>query len=263
LICIHAMPLAAQTPSPIATWQYSPGLVLAPLFGHPLPTWSIVLGVGAEVEPQYTGSQRYVLNPGPTIDVRYRDQFFFSTGEGLGANLLRGSHYRAGAAISYDRGRDQDLNLRLRGLGDVSPAPELKLFAEYAILPFVLRADLRRGLGGHDGYIGEVATYLPIAGSEHFHWFVGPSVELADSRYMSAYFGISPEQSARSGYRRFTADGGIKSIKFGTTAGYNFTEHWLVECDAAVQRLLGDAARSPVTEEKAQFLVAITLGYQF
>ncbi len=32
----------------------------------------------------------YYIEPGPTIDVRYRDLAFFSTGEGLGVNSLRG-----------------------------------------------------------------------------------------------------------------------------------------------------------------------------
>ena len=254
---------AAQTPSPLANWQYSSGIALAPATGHPLPEWLVVVGGSAELSPQYEGSQRYTVKPGPSIYVRYKDRFYASTGEGIGVDALRGTNYRAGIGISYDLGRDQDLNLRLRGLGDVDPAPELKLYGEYVIFPFVLHADVRRGLGGHDGYIGDLGFYVPVAGSEKFFVFVGPSFTWADDRYMGSYFSITPEQAARSQFAPFNASAGAKSARVGLTAQYNPTEHWFAEADFAYERLLGDAANSPITEDPSQFALALTVGYRF
>jgi outer membrane scaffolding protein for murein synthesis (MipA/OmpV family) len=263
LALVAAREAAAQTPSPLANWQYSSGIALAPAAGHPLPEWLVVVGGSADLSPQYEGSQRYIVRPGPAILVRYKDRFYFSTGEGIGVDALRGKNYRAGVGISYDLGRDQDLNLRLRGLGDIDPAPELRLYGEYVIFPFVLHADLRRGLGGHDGYIGDVGFYVPVAGSEKFFVFVGPSFTWADDRYMSSYFGITPAQATRSQFAPFTASGGAKSARMGLTAEYNMTEHWFAEADLAYERLLGDAADSPITEDPSQFALALTVGYRF
>jgi outer membrane scaffolding protein for murein synthesis (MipA/OmpV family) len=254
---------AAQTPSPLANWQYSGGIALAPATGHPFPEWLVVVGASPLLSPQYEGSQRYTVKPGPTIFVRYKDRFYFSTGEGLGVDVLRERTYRAGVAISYDLGRDQDLNLRLRGLGDVDPAPELKLYGEYVIFPFVLHADVRRGLGGHDGYIGDVGFYVPIAGGEKYFVFIGPSFTWADDRYMSSYFGITPAQAARSQFSTFTANGGAKSATLGLSAEYSFTDHWFAQADMAYQRLIGDAGDSPITEDPSQFALALTIGYRF
>ncbi|MBD0276180.1 MAG: MipA/OmpV family protein, partial [Acetobacteraceae bacterium] len=192
---------------------------------------------------------------GPVIDVRHRDLLFASTGEGLGANLLRGENWRAGIALTYDLGRRAaSYERHLHGLGNINPTPEVKLFADYVIsreFPLVLRADIRRNLGGSDGWIGDLGAYMPLPGShERFFWFAGPSLTLADSRYMSQWYGVGVAQAARSGLRRSDADAGLRSAGAGVTAIWHFDEHWALVADGAVQRLLGSAADSPITERK-------------
>src|SRR6185312_140681 len=196
-LCLAVAPVAAQTPSPLANWQYSVGEVLVK-FGGPLPDWRVTVGAGAEMAPIYEGSKRYDATPSAVIDVRYKDIAFLSDGEGLGVNVLRGRTYRAGVAIGYDLGRDHHVQHRLTGTGNVGVAPEAKLFAEYFLLPFVYRIDIRRGLGGHDGVIGDLGMYVPLPLAKNAYLFTGPSITFADTRYMRAYFGISPAQASRS-----------------------------------------------------------------
>src|SRR6202451_2031028 len=95
----------AQTPSPLQDWQYSGGIILARLFEPDLPTWRTILGGAAETEPIYEGARAYRTSGGPVFDIRLRDEAYFSTGEGLGYNFLRGDHYQFGAALAYDLGR--------------------------------------------------------------------------------------------------------------------------------------------------------------
>jgi outer membrane scaffolding protein for murein synthesis (MipA/OmpV family) len=257
-----AAPAPAQTPSPLANWQYSVGDLLMPLLGKP-PEWQTILGGGVSLQPRYEGAQRYRLQPAPVIDIHYRDLAFISDGEGLGYNLIRGKTYRAGVALTYDLGRDQDVDPHLRGLGNVDAAPEAKLYADFAILPFIFDLDLRRGIGGHDGYIGDLAFHVPIPLGKQFFIFAGPSVTLADGRYMQAYFGVDTVQASRSQFRRFDAKGGLKRAGLGVTAIYRFTENWMLASDLAAARLLGDAARSPIIESKAEFSIDASLVYKF
>jgi len=95
----------SQTPSPLQEWQYSSGIILERLFEPDVPKWRTVLGAGLEFRPLYQGSSAYRGEGGPVINVRYRDLAFFSVGEGLGVNFLRGENYRAGVALGYDLGR--------------------------------------------------------------------------------------------------------------------------------------------------------------
>jgi outer membrane scaffolding protein for murein synthesis (MipA/OmpV family) len=252
----------AQTPSPLANWQYSVGDLLMPLLGTP-PEWQGFVGGGVALQPRYEGARRYHLQPAPVVDIHYRDLAFISDGEGLGYNLVRGKTYRVGIALTYDLGRDQDVDPHLRGLGNVDAAPEAKLYADFAILPFIVDLDLRRGIGGHDGYIGDVAFHVPVPLGENLFVFAGPSVTLADGRYMQAYFGVDAVQAARSQYRRFDARGGLKRAGLGATAIYKLGENWMLASDLAAARLLGDAARSPIVESRAEFTIDASLVYKF
>jgi outer membrane scaffolding protein for murein synthesis (MipA/OmpV family) len=257
-------PAAAQTPSPLANWQFSAGEVLVKLDDEPLPEWRITLGATGSVAPRYEGADSYRPTPGGFFDIRYRDIAFFSVGEGLGVNLLRGDTYRAGVALSYDLGRDDHDDPRIRGLGDIDPAPEAKLFAQIFVLPAVLTADIRRGLGGHDGWIGDFGAYIPYATSdERFVVFAGPSVTVADSDYMESYFGVNASQAANSRLPRFDADAGLKNANFGLTALYFIDDNWFLVANAAVERLLGDAAESPITQSRTQFTVDFSVAYMF
>jgi outer membrane scaffolding protein for murein synthesis (MipA/OmpV family) len=259
---LAAAPVTAQTPSPLANWQYSVGEVLVPL-GGPVPDWRVTVGAGADVEPIYEGSKRYSVQPSVVLDVRYKSIAFLSDGEGLGVNLLHGQTYRAGVAIDYDLGRDHHLQHRLTGLGNVGVAPEGKLFAEYFLLPFVYRADIRKGFGGHNGIIGDLGMYVPLPVGKNAYVFTGPSVTFADSDYMQAYFGITPAQAARSQFHTFTARGGLDRAGWGITALYKHSEHWWVEAEGAWEYMLGDAGRSPIVEDKSQFAAGVNLLYRF
>ena len=94
-IAVFPASVAAQTPSPLGEWQYSAGVPLQKLFNPAVPAWQISVGAAMTLQPRYAGSDRYRVMGGPNFDVRYRDLFFLSTGEGLGANVLRGPNWRA------------------------------------------------------------------------------------------------------------------------------------------------------------------------
>lgn len=261
-------PAHAQTPSPLAEWQYSSGIVLEQMFEPALPKWRIRLGPSASFQPRYDGSDSYHTLAGPSIDIRYRDRFFLSTGEGIGVNVLTGPNWRVGVGAAYDMGRRAADDLgHLQGMGNINPAPSVRLLGEYAVsksLPLVLRADLRRNFGGDNGWIGDLGAYMPMPGSsETFAWFAGPTMTIADSRYMNSWFGVNAAQSARSGYRQYHASAGIRSVGFGVSASYTIDKHWIVSADGAFQQLVGSAAHSPITQTRASGVFDLAVNYQF
>jgi len=73
----------SQTPSPLQEWQYSAGVVLFRMFEPNQPDWRSQIGLAAEPRPAYEGARNYRTLAGPVIDVRYRDIYFASTGEGI------------------------------------------------------------------------------------------------------------------------------------------------------------------------------------
>jgi outer membrane scaffolding protein for murein synthesis (MipA/OmpV family) len=253
----------AQTPSPLAYWQYSVGQTLTPL-GGPVPDWRYNIGGGVMTQPEYEGAKRYQVVPSPVVDIRYRDIAFASDGEGLGVNVLRGTTYRAGIAISYDVGRNHTDDPRLATLHAVGPTPEVKLFGEAFFLPFVVTGAIRQGIVGHQGLIGDFGAYVPIPLATDLYLFAGPSVSIANKEYMHSYFGVTPNQStAGPQLRAFSPGGGAKNVGFGLTAAYLLTDNWIIIADGAYERLLGDAANSPIVETKSQFTLGLNLVYHF
>jgi len=268
LALLAARPSLAQTPSPLAEWQYSSGIQLQRLFEPTVPDWQVELGVGTQYGPVFDGLTRYQAEPGPVVDIRYKDIAFASSGEGIGFNLFSFRHVRFGAAVTYDLGRSPHLDGEdLSGLGTIHPAPEIKIFAGYALaqaFPLVIRVDARKQIGATNGYIGDAGAYLPMPGSsQKFAWFLGPTVTLADSRYMNAYFGVSQEQAAHTSYHQYKASAGFKSAGLGLSADYFVTPHIIISANGACGRLLGSAANSPITRSKFDTAGSLALLYKF
>jgi outer membrane scaffolding protein for murein synthesis (MipA/OmpV family) len=261
----------SQTPSPLQEWQYSGGIVLQNLFEPNQPTWRIDLGAAAEAEPVYQGAAATRIYGGPMFNIRYKDIAFFSVGEGLGYNFLRGSNYRVGIAVGYDSGRrEADEYDHLRGLGNISLAPSVKLFGSYVVskaFPIVIQADVRQiVLGGADGTLGDLEAYMPLPGSSKtFVMFLGPSITWANRSYLQKEFGITEEQSLASSerYPVFNAHGGTNSVGLGFSATKIFSQRWLLNVNAAYSRLRGSAAESPITEAKVQRGLALSVVYHW
>ena len=258
----------AQTPSPLQEWQYSAGIDLMKMFLPAIPTWQVDVGLAVDDRPIYEGARARRVLGGPVIDIRYQDLAFFSIGEGIGVNLLRGDHYRAGIALGYDLGRrdEQDLT-HLSGLGDVGRAPVVRGFGTYVVskeFPLVLRVDVRKIIGGARGWVGDVDAYLPLPGSsEKLVMFAGPSVKFADRLHMQTLFGVVPYQSVDSGYPVYTAHGGLNSAGFGFSATRFLSKKWLLNIDLAANREFGSAIDSPIVQRKVQTVIAFSVVYRW
>lgn len=258
----------AQTPAPLAEWQYSVGVPLEKMFEGEPQKWEVRVGAAASVRPYYEGTSKYYVLAGPVVDIRYRDVAFLSTGEGLDWNVIHTDHVRAGIALTYDFGRrekhDHD---HLGGLGNIGMALESKVFAEYVVskeFPLVIRANVRRQFGGANGVIGDIGAYMPLPGSnEKFFWFAGPTMTFADSAYMSRWYGVSADQATRSGLPQHRASGGIKSYGGGVSAMWFFGKNWFTTADIGVSALVGDARSSPVTSRSTSLTGDISINYQF
>ena len=70
-------------------------------------------------------------------------------------------------------------------------------------------------------------------------------------------------QAAASGYRGYNAHGGLTAAGLGFSATHFITHGWLINADVAVNRLLGSASDSPITQSSFQGIVELTTAYQW
>lgn len=261
----------AHSQAPIAYWQFSAGQVLAH-YGKDAPKWRIIIGPSAVYQPEYEGSDNFELKPGVALNIRYRGRLFLSGGEGIGYDVFRSRNYRAGVAVSYDLGRNDDVD-GLYGLGGIHPAMQVKLYGEYVFrpklksreLPVILSLDLRRTIRSYGGITGNIGVYSPVAGSkeERYFVFLGGGASFVDDKTVDAFFGVTALQAAASGLPPFDPEWGVKAASAGMNAGWVFTDNWVASFAISGKRLLSHASRSPIVQEEWQFFSSVSLGYLF
>ena len=269
MLACHSQSAVAQTPSPLQEWQYSGGIILARLFEPDLPEWRRVVGLAAEVQPAYDGSRAYRLQGGPVINIHYRDIAFISTGDGIGYNFVRSSHFQAGIGLTYDFGRQEKEDYaNLRGMGNISAAPVGKLYASWVLsrkFPMILRVDARQFIGGAQGAIGDAGVYLPLPGSSRkFVMFAGPSISMATRHYLQRLYGVTPAQALASGHPAYEIDhAGTSAVGVGFSASKFITDHFLINLDSALNQIRGTPSRSPLVERRTQRELALSLDYHW
>ena len=205
-----------------------------------------------------------------SINVYYRDLWYFSTGEGLGYNFLRGDHYQVGIGLSYDLGREQRVDgANLNGMGDIKAAPVAKIHGSWVLsrkFPMILRVSARQYIGGAQGAVGNASVYVPLPGSSRtFVMFAGPSITMGTRHYLQTVYGVSEQQSIESGHPEYlftragTSDAGV-----GFSATKFLGKHLLVNLDAAISQVRGDGLAQPADRNphpaRAGAVVRVSLG---
>jgi outer membrane scaffolding protein for murein synthesis (MipA/OmpV family) len=218
------------------------------------------LGAGGMVAPAYEGADEYLFTPYPIVLLHYlRLPVLGDFGGGPEAGLSIGPSFR------FVPGRDEDDHSHLDGIGDVSPAYEFGATIGYRTGMWRGFVTLRQGFGGHHGLIGEVGVDAIVEPTPRLTVNFGPRIGFAGSDYLDTYLGVSPDQGAASGLPEFDPDGGIKGVGLEAEARYALTRNWSLLGKAGYERLVGDAADSPVTDlgSANQLTAGIGFSYRF
>ncbi len=245
--------------------------------------WTMRVGAGALIAPAFVGSKTYQVSAVPALRLAYGDRFFASVEEGLGYALVSTSAWSAGPVVRVAFGRDEDGSSPFRiggrretaliGLGDVPTTAEAGGFVRYRWESWSASAELRHGIGGHDGLVGNLSASHVWRFSSPFTGgrgpgiiSLGPRVSFASQAYNSAYFGIDPSQSLRSGLRSYSPEGGLVSFGAGGVVVVPVAPRTSVTLLFGYDRLAAAAARSPLIRERGsrnQAVVGLFATYEF
>ncbi|MEQ8233874.1 MAG: MipA/OmpV family protein [Gammaproteobacteria bacterium] len=239
------------------------------------PGWRVGIGLAPVVSPVFEGADDYGFSIFPDLRFQYRDRFFASVPEGIRYRAINGPRLKAGPIARIRFGREEDDGGSpflvsgsvdgLDGLGDVDAAAELGGFVSYQLAAWRARAELRHGLGGHEGVIGDLSLDY-TGGARGVRYAVGPRLRFGSADFVDTYFGISAAQSARSGLPRFDADGGLNSVGIGASVVVPYGERLTLVAFGGYDRLLGDIADSPLVEQRGsanQLAAGVSLSWQF
>jgi outer membrane protein len=197
---------------------------------------------------------------------RGAEPFKFSAPDySFGIPLISSGGFSAGPAANIESGRKKsDLDVPV---GKVKTTIEAGAFANYQLTDSLyLRAEALKGLGGHDGIVGTLGADQVWRDGDRYVFSIGPRVLFSDSRYQRAYFGVSPAAALASGLPAYRPSGGIRGIAAASSISYQFDPRWGLFGYGRYERLVGDAAKSPIVRElgsRNQLSGGLGLSYTF
>jgi outer membrane scaffolding protein for murein synthesis (MipA/OmpV family) len=216
--------------------------------------WSLRLGAIGMYKPEYEGSDDYGFQGFPLIDISWRDTIFFNVRKGLGAYLWNRNDVKIGGSIGYT----------FDGLGDIDGGATANVFFEWKIVDISLSAHYEQQFTGEDtGFQVNAGLGYDLQPGEKI--ILKPSLKMtySSSDYMEEYFSISAGQSGQSGLPVYDADSGFKSFGLQILAIYRLDRNWGLQAMVGYDRLVDDAADSPVVKDKDQYLIGAGLSYLF
>ncbi|SMO66719.1 MipA/OmpV family protein [Paracoccus laeviglucosivorans] len=207
---------------------------------------SLDAGIGASYSPEYMGSGDNNASP-----------WFILKNVTLGTPEGEKQGFSFIPSLRYMGDRDSSDYDRLQGLDDIDRAGELGLRVNYVTGPFTSYGAVRKGFGGHDGVVGEIGTKYRFEPNDKLTLWTGAELELGDDKFTGTYFGVSDSEAVSSGYSAYDPDGGPYRANISLEARYMLTPDTSLLGKVTYGRLMGDAADSPIVEEKGQPSISI------
>ena len=223
-----------------------------------LPEDYVAIGAAVRTRPAYDGSDDQRTDLIPLVRY-YGKPWFVRTTQGIlegGARFALTKGLDAGVQLAYEEGRktgESDL-LESMNIPDLDPGASLGAHLEWDFTlgpaPASLLARWRQHLDSDRGAQADLRFNIAVYGSRGI--FVGL---YAQATWANA-------ESIRSFYL-VDAGSGLLHTSIGTLASYDLSRHWQLVGGLQLRRLHGDAAESPIVEDKSAFYANAGLAYRF
>jgi outer membrane protein len=217
----------------------------------------VTVGIGMGSGPKFEGSNEYAIMPIPIISMEY-GSFFLSPMGGVGMRVpVEGFVISPALRVRPERNINSD-----GGLGDRTTS--LRLAGGAGIVwnagGFSLGADVSQGLSEKNKgwtYDLEAGYSRPI--SAEWSYTAKVSAMYADRDYNQTYFGITSDESVRTGYETYYARAGFKHVGLGGSLNHVIDKDTMLGIFASYRRLIGPAADSPIVERGSKDQVTLAV----
>ncbi len=226
--------------------------------------YSISVGAGGKVKPEYFGSDDYELSAVPVFDVR---RFYIP---GLG-QVVDGKSKQRGFSIypsfSFIGEREASDSVDLTGTNTIDWAFEAGLGIQYRYDWIRTFAEFRQGFNGHDGQTGTLGMDFTFEPADRTTLVFGPRINWGSNDFMDTYFGVTAAEAAAPGslLAVFDPGSGFNSAGVEMRMSYEWNDRTTLHFDAGWERLINDAADSPIVRlgDEDQFSVGVGISYRF
>ena len=220
--------------------------------------------LGAQSGPAYFGSDELEFGPAVRGGFNFLDLGRLTVGEPVFDDdpYARDDGFNVHASFRFIGERDASEYDDLKGMDDVDATLELGLGVGYVWPNLEVFADARYGIGGSDGWVGELGADFIARPTDRLTLRVGPRFLYGSENFTETYFGVSASESAASGMNAYDPDGGLTSAGVEMTATYRLGERWWLEGGARWDKYQDDAADSPIVRRGSDESTEAYIGFR-
>ncbi len=217
-----------------------------------------------QLKPQLAGFVRYgrfTLTGAGGFTTRRQDD----VERGLDAELLRRESVRINLSLRYDPGRRENESDQLAGMGNIEHTVRSRLSLRWEPGPY-WSLSLASGLdllGNGGGYTVEAGVSRTFVIDAQHRVILGASLTGAGDRYLQSWYGVTAEQSARSGYLVYKPSEGLRDVHTSATWRIEVNPQWSGFASLGATRLLGPAADSPLTRQRNGWSMSAGIARRF
>lgn len=240
-------------------------------------TWRFTVGLGAAVFPDYAGSNNYTVGVLPRLRAEKGTYNVDVYGPLISSNVLPSRTWQFGPAGQYIRGSLCNSNDNV--VNNMHCLSDSFMFGAGGGYTFRLSEASRLTpkarllfdvTGASDGYTFEPQIEYGHRLSPKWQALGVANLLVSSDGFQSYYFGIDSPQARRSGLRRYNADGGVQQFGLTAIGRYSIDASWSIDLLGRYQRLVGDAADSPLVNgtsdsrgDANQFTVGVVGAFHF
>jgi outer membrane scaffolding protein for murein synthesis (MipA/OmpV family) len=204
-----------------------------------------LLGAGIRSRPDYDGANKQELEPIPLV--RYYGPILFArTTQGIleGGARTQFAGLTAGVQLAYEGGNDRtDVDW------GASIGAHLEWDTKIGPAPLNVLGRVRYHLDGDLGTQADLRSTVGVYGRGGLLAGVFVQATWATDEWVRSYY--------------TTGSGGLLFTQAGIEGAYNLSRRWVMLASVSVRRLHGDAASSPITEDKTNYYASAGLTYRF
>ncbi|TCI02669.1 MipA/OmpV family protein [Corallincola luteus] len=197
--------------------------------------------------------------------VKFENEHFFVDKDGAGYKLFENQQHRVGIAIGIGKeewdpkntNRFRTLDTRHRSIdAGVSYRFQDRIYGQFSAK---LSTDIS---DDHNGIRADLGYGYPYPVTPELMLIPNIHLSYMDSDYANYYYGVSEEESARSGVSAYDTGSALK-YGVGLAAAYRITEEWSVSAGANYSWLDSELEDSPLVDDDAESSVFMGVSYKF
>ena len=230
----------------------------------------ITVGLGTKYAPKYMGSDKYNSTIAPYFDWT-NGIWFANSAKGVGLTYSFDNGLYLGQALGYAWGRKDDDSAwfesgssHLKGMGKIKTTASSTTTLGWWMTPWIgFEGNVIAPLTDSQGALYNIGLNVILFHSDSDTLLVSNIRNYGDARYNNTWFGVTDKQSANTGFKQFTPDGGSSSVDYAINWQHTFDQNWSAYADLRYTTLANHVRYSPVVEKDDYMTFDVGAFYKF